>query len=200
MTTDRLFQVLYQMPAFPDVLRQHTNYGIEFRKHVDSFVAFTTCSKQQLLLKPGQRADTAHFLNRGRARGYMYDERRKKDFTIFLWEESSFVMDVNGFYLNKPSSIYIEVFPGAELIWATYADVQRTFTKFPESGILARTLVLQENKFHIQRYRTFRTLAAGDRYEQLLNERPGIEQKFSLQIIASYLGINPETLSRMRRP
>jgi hypothetical protein len=51
----------------------------------------------------------------------------------------------------------------------------------------------------IQRYIQLLSLPAIDRYRHLLKERPGVLRRFPLYLIASYLGVSPEALSRIRR-
>ncbi|HYH56451.1 MAG TPA: Crp/Fnr family transcriptional regulator [Anseongella sp.] len=196
MTTDRLLEALLAMPSLPEEFGD-PRYRTEFKKHVDKVVSFSSFPQRQLLLSEGQKADAMYFVDKGAARGYTYDPKSRREITLFLWEERSFVVAANSFFFREPSDIYIEVLPGSFLLSATYQDMLTTFAKFPQVETMTRIVMVQYNKFYAKRVLELMTLNAWDRYLNLLKEHPGIEQKVSQDIIASFVGVTPQSLSRM---
>lgn len=198
METNLLFQVLYNMPGFPEVLKEGTEYGSTFRKHVNELVNHSHHIRSQVLVKPGQLVSEMYFVNQGAARGYLYDESSKKELTTFLWEKTHFIVVSNSFFFYEPADMYVEVMPGTELISATNNDMIETFKEFPEAEVLSRTLAWQYDEEHRQRERMFR-LPAEERCRELIKKRPDVWNKFPMYVIASYLNMAPETLSRLRQ-
>src|SRR5690606_24296866 len=197
MKTDGLFQALYQLADFTDVLRAHTDYGVKFRKHVDDLVVINSYPHQEILLSAGHRADRMYFLNRGFARAYKYDERTAEELTDFLWEDPSFVVDTGSFYLQQPSETFLQVWEG-EVISASYADLEDSVKLFPEIVMMTRSVIQQHQKFYRRRLDRIRTMNAEIRYQLLLEEHPRIVQAFPGYVIASFLGIAPGSLSRIK--
>lgn len=197
MKTDRLFQSLYRLADFPDVLRANTDYGAKFRKHVDGLVVIKNYRRPEILLSAGHRANRMYFLNRGFARAYKYDEKTGDELTDFLWEDPAFVVDPDSFYLQRPSETFLQVWEG-EVISASYTDMEETFKLFPEIIMLTRTVAVEHSKFYRRRLDMIRTMDADARYQLLLEEHPRIVQVFPGHIIASFLGIAPGSLSRIK--
>ncbi|MFS8617345.1 MAG: hypothetical protein FWJ85_11020 [Solitalea sp.] len=198
MRTDPLLHALYQLPDFPDALRPDTEYGVRFRKHVDSLVEFKRYDHPEILLSAGHRANEMYFLNQGLARAYKYDDRSGDELTDFLWEAPAFVLDAESFYLQQPSETFLQVWEG-EVISASYADLEETAQLFPEVLLLTRSVVVEQTKYYRQRLDNIRTMKAEARYRTLLEKHPRIVQNFPVYILASFLGIAPTSLSRLRR-
>lgn len=199
MKTDGLFEALYQLADFPDSLRPNRARGREFRARVDKLVVFNTFPSEQILLTEGQREETMYFLDSGFARGFSYDTDNGKEDTRFLWKASSFVAAPQSFYQRQLSDIYIQVCGGAKMISATFRDMTETFADFPEGVLLTRSVSLQFVQAQDWRSHMLTKMNPRQKYEALLKEFPGVMQHFAADIIASYLSIAPETLSRVRK-
>lgn len=197
MKTDHLFQALYQLPDFPKELLPETEKGQKFREHVDSLVVFKTYKQPEILLTAGQRANCMYFLNKGFARAYKYDEPNDAELTDFLWEDPAFVVDADSFYLQQPSETYLQIWEG-EIISASYADLESTAEAFPEVMMMTRSVALEHSRYYRQRLDRIRTMRAETRYKLLQQENPRLLQAFPGYIIASFLGIAPGSLSRLK--
>lgn len=85
------------------------------------------------------------------------------------------------------------------MISASYADLEETAQLFPEVLLLTRSVVVEQTKYYRQRLDNIRTMKAEARYRTLLEKHPRIVQNFPVYILASFLGIAPTSLSRLRR-
>lgn len=79
------------------------------------------------------------------------------------------------------------------------SDIERLYRDFPETERLGRLLITENYLRLDERMKLFAFHSAEERYELLLGQFPNILQWVPLSMIASYLGITPETLSRIRR-
>lgn len=195
MKTDLLFQTLYELPTFPDKLKGNTRYGRRFREEAEGFVTPATFTRKQLLLSEGQQAETAYFVNRGLARGYLLDEDGK-EISLFFWKKSSFAASFISFFLRIPSEISIEITAGTELLIIPYGETNRFLQRFPEAESVAKIIVLQYLQFLQRRLIDQRKLDIWQRYQKLKKDIPGIANKVSYGIIASYIGATKTSLSR----
>lgn len=130
---------------------------------------------------------------------YVYHNSRGDEFTKGIILENSFISSYSAMILNKPSYFSIEALEDSHLLeihWATFAQAM-------EGNIfwVQFLLKLVEKGFIIKekRERDLLLLDAETRYKNFLTEFHGIDQRIKQGIIASYLGIQPETLSRIRK-
>ena len=170
-----------------------------FHKFFASLVTSNTYPRNQLLLSPGQVPDYLYFIDKGLARGFSFDDKKQKETTLFLWKEHSTVIIPETFFYRKPSPVYIEVIADSRIAGISWSQLSDFITKYPEASVIVQNLVLQFNEYENNRARQLSTLSAWERYLQLLHDFPTIEQQVSKEIIASYLNITPQSLSRMLR-
>ena len=86
-----------------------------------------------------------------------------------------------------------------ELLCITKPDYEFISTAMPSWSLFCKTIYESVIEFNLQRTKDLITLNAEERYLQLMTQQPGIIQNVPIQYIASYIGIKPESLSRIRR-
>ena len=152
--------------------------------------------KKHLLLSSGQLSTKMYFIEKGLIRGYYLKD--DKDVTTGFLKAGDLVISPASFYTQQPSIEYIELLePG--ILWSlTYAQLQYIFMTFVEFNFIAR--ILTEHYYTRSELRThnMRMLSAEERYEVFCNVYSPILNRVSNKHIASFLGISPETLSRIR--
>jgi CRP-like cAMP-binding protein len=196
MQTHRLFEVLFSMNPLPKELTNEANRK-DLMEYINSKIGFSHHSHRQLLLNPGQIADHIYFVENGMVRGYYDDELKEKEYTICLWDEQTIITEPQSFLKRTPSQLYIEVMPGSRLLSISRQQLSDIIDAFPYAEIFTRCLMLQYVSYHTKRTHDLISLSAWERYLDLLQRHPKIEQKISKEIIASYLGITPQSLSRL---
>jgi CRP-like cAMP-binding protein len=196
MHTGILYEVLFNMNQLPEELRNEIN-RMELIQFIDSKIGFSFHAHRQLILNAGQTADHIYFVVKGIARGFYYDEVKKKEQTVSLWDELSIITEPNSFFNNIPSELYIEVLPGSQLISISRQQLMDVYKEFPYTEIFTQCLTLRYVTYHTKRTHDLISLKAWDRYLGLLQTHPKIAQKISKDVIASYLGITPQSLSRL---
>jgi len=130
---------------------------------------------------------------------YVYTNANGEEFTKGIISENNFLSSYSAMILNKPSHFYIQALETSKILeinWLNYMSLL-------EKDIFWMKLLLKlvEKGFIIKekRERDLLLLDAETRYKNFLTEFPGMDQRVKQGIIASYLGIQPETLSRIRR-
>ena len=130
---------------------------------------------------------------------YVYTSDKGVEFTKAIMPENNFISSYSAMVLRNPSYFSVEALENSrvlEISWAAFSRLLETdifwvkfLLKFIEKGYIIKE----------KRERDLLLLDAETRYRNFLTEFPGMEQRVKQGIIASYLGIQPETLSRIRR-
>jgi CRP-like cAMP-binding protein len=153
--------------------------------------------KGELLLRPGQVCDRVSFINYGIGRFY-YLVDGKEFIGAFFDEECAYFSDYESFLTRQPSRRYIEALEDMEVADISYNMLQELYQKIPAADrlgrIVAEGLYIQLSK----RNASLLIDSPEQRYQTLLAERPALIQRVPQYMIASYLGITPEALSRIR--
>ncbi|WP_303925645.1 Crp/Fnr family transcriptional regulator [Draconibacterium sediminis] len=198
MEKHSLYDVIFKMRPLPKKLTE--------RSYVDALVAaieerltITEHRYRSLLLNAGHTSDYMYFVEKGIARCFSFDDRSGRELTSILWKEQSIVCDPVSFFQRKTSDVNIEVMPGSLFLSISHRQLQDIFHDFPEASVFERCVSLQYVYFFAQRSRQLAVNSPWERYLHLLASHPGIELKVSKDIIASYLNIAPQSLSRMLR-
>ncbi len=149
-------------------------------------------------IKAGETPTKIAFVFEGLFR-YVYINDNGDEFTKAILSENIFISSYSAMVLNKPSYFSIEALENSRLLEFTWSD----FNQLKENDIFwVKFLMKFLEKGYItkeKRERDLLLLDAETRYKNFLAEFPGMEQRVKQGIIASYLGIKPETLSRIRK-
>ena len=154
--------------------------------------------KKQFLLHEGEECRYTAFVEKGILRSYTIDEKGSEHILQFAME-GGWIADLYSFLTNEPSTYNIEALEGCELLLITKPSWDLLFEKIPAFEKYFR-IILQNNLIATQK-RLMGSLSetAEEKYEKLVASYPGHLQKLPQHMIASYLGITRETLSRIRR-
>ncbi|WP_075343476.1 Crp/Fnr family transcriptional regulator [Tenacibaculum agarivorans] len=168
----------------------------DLRNEISSCFELVEAKKGDLLLKEGAVAHYLYFIEEGVLHNYYYHDGRQ--ISSWFYTEEQFVTAWSGFYMQKPSSETIECLEDCTLYRITYKNYQKLIADFPSFGNFARLLAEEMLVFIDQFSMSWSFLSAKEKYELLKSYFPQIELRVKLGLIASFLGISQETLSRIR--
>lgn len=155
-------------------------------------------NKGDVLLHIGEMAQKFYFVNKGCLRTF-YINQLGTEFTRCLAIEKSFCWALPGFLNNLPSTEGIEALCDSELVVINKADFDLMVQKSIHFSAAYQKGLEQLCISYAMRMESFLTMNAKERYENLLSKNPEIVQKVSNKIVASYLGITQESLSRLKK-
>lgn len=153
--------------------------------------------KKQYLLRAGEVCQYITFVEEGLLCSYTIDARGNEHVLQFA-PEGWWISDNYSFLTSEPSAYFIEPLEEAELLLLTPLAMEEMLLQIPKMERFFR--LLMQNNLIAQQRRTLSSLSlsAEERYTRLLQQYPEIVQRSPQHLIASYLGVTPETLSRIR--
>ena len=152
--------------------------------------------KGTLLLKEGDRANECYLILKGCIRSYVIRDGEEK--TVDFYTEEQSVSPPN-FGKTTPSDIYIECIEDTVAVIATPEQEVAMYGKYPELESSALSIAEEMLANYQVSLTDFKTSSAEERYQQLQKERPDLIQRVPQYQLAGYLGITPESLSRIRK-
>ena len=153
--------------------------------------------KKAFLLRAGEVCKHFAFVLAGALRMYSVDEKGGEH-VLSLGVENWWVGDRESCVLLTPSRYYVEALEDASLLLITHAQLQELRRTVPAMAELMRGLDRRHDIATQKRLEAAISSTAEERYVAFLAQHPSYEQRFPQHLIASYLGILPETLSRIR--
>ena len=153
--------------------------------------------KKTMLLQEGDICNFEAYIKKGCARSYYIDENGF-ELTMEFAVEDWWVSDVSSFHEHLPSNMFIETLEDCELLVLNPGTKELLLQQVPGFERFFRILI--QRHMTVVQNRLYQTIAwpAQDRYLQFLKTYPQIPQRVAQHYIASYLGISPEFLSKIR--
>jgi cAMP-binding proteins - catabolite gene activator and regulatory subunit of cAMP-dependent protein kinases len=165
---------------------------------ISKFLTIKKIRKKQYLLQEGDVCKCVAFVEKGAMRLYRVNEDGSEHIVVFALE-GSFITDLYSFLTNEPTSYNIDAIEDSELVLISKPSseqLRKLSSKYQE-------FIFQEtSEAYIQlekRVTSSISLNLEERYKELISNNPCIIQRVPQHMIASYMGLNPETLSRLRR-
>jgi len=152
--------------------------------------------KKELLDEEGKVANHLYFVEKGVARTFYY--KSGKEVTYWLAAENDFVGSMASFFSRTPSTKHVETLEDCTLWIFDYNKLENLYANSKELERMGRLFANYGMSVLEKKFDDFHSMTAKERYDVLVEKHPQILQRVSLGIIASYLGITQETLSRVR--
>jgi len=185
-----------------DFLYQHITQKVSLMeeewKTITAFFVPKKVRKKQYLLQAGDVSEYMIFVNKGCLRSYTVDEKGDEHIVQFAIE-GWWIGDMNSFLTGEPAAFNIDALEDTEVLLLDLNSQEQIFDLVSKFERYMR-LLLQSNYIAMHR-RVVSTISttAEDKYLRMVKQYPDLVQRVPQHMIASYLGLKPETLSRIRK-
>lgn len=182
--------------VFPSALLRDARMDVDAsRAFADSWIR-QEVSKGHTLVKPGAICRHLYFIERGLTRTFYLKDG--KDVTDWISPDGTFAVSIVSFLTGAPDIRGIETVEQS-VVWAISRDaLEGLYTQHPAIERFGRMLMSEGIVQMQRRFDDVHFSTAAERYRNLMETAPGILQRVPLGMVASYLGMAPETLSRIR--
>lgn len=169
----------------------------EEARELNKYMSVRTSPKGTILLHPGQIANECLYVLKGCIRRYYLMDGEEK--TTQFYTENQSIFSTFGFTNKIPARYFLACVEETTMTVLPYEKELKLFEQFPRLESMCRVSIEEEFANYQEMMETYITSTPEERYMDLLKNKPDLFQRIPMYHLASYLGIKPESLSRIRR-
>jgi len=185
------------LDQFKDYLRKRITITDEQFDTISRDIKVKTFEKNKLILSPGETSNKIYFVTEGLLRCYSIDSKGKANIIQFapeLW----WLSERNGFF-NEPSDFYIDAIEATTALVIPRNYINDSAAHVPCLYDFNNNILNNSIRFMQKRINMLLSATAEERYLDFIKLYPNLTLRVPQWMIASYLGITPESLSRVRK-
>ena len=174
-----------------------TKLSEDEKTYLQSHFKLIHYNKGAFILKQGQVNHTIGFLNKGLVRYFVL--KNGEEATFEFTREHEFIADYQSFTTRKPGIQYIQAIEDCEVLEISYEAVQYVFNNFPNGNLLGRLILEHRFEVMVNQLLAIYLQNKEERYHWFTKQYNDIMQRIPLYMIASFVGVKPQSLSRIRK-
>ena len=179
------------------VIEQLINLTPAEKKLVQDLFKEKKYKKGDFFLAEGETCKHVGFITKGIVRYYINDEGEEK--TYGFSKENDFVSNYESFVPQTPSQQIIQALEDSVLLVISRNDLQQFYAHIKEGERFGRLVIEQVFIQTLKERNSFYTDSPEFRYEKFIQQHPYLQPRLSQYYIASYVGVKPQSLSRIRK-
>ena len=180
-------------------ISKYVKLSSEEENLIETFWKEKTLAKGDYLLRNGETCRTDNFVINGTLKAFYINPETGKEEILYFAIENWWATDIESFQKQKPSIYNIQAIQRTTLLQIHYDSFQEMLRQVPKLERFFR-IILENYLGNLQRRLILNNiLDAEQRYSDFLENYPKISKKVPNYLIASYLGISAEFLSRIRK-
>ena len=178
-------------------MERYVTLSPTIREELGNLAVVRPVKKRQFICQPGFICRHRNYVNRGAFRSY-YIDKTGKEHTVQLSVEDWFISDFYSYITETPGTLFVEALEDGELVSLPHDAIEALSARsLPISEYFRRTT---ERAFAFSRIRVQSNIGkdAEQRYVEFRDRYPSIVNRMPQYAVASYLGMSPEFLSKIR--
>jgi CRP-like cAMP-binding protein len=179
-----------------EYLSKHTSLPDELITILVKNTVMQKYKKGTILLREGDMVNACYLVLKGCIRSYVIKDGEEK--TIEFYTEEQHISPPN-FGKSIPSELYLECIEDTAAAVGTPKLEAEMFGKYPELEASTRKIAEETMESYQASFTDYKITSAEERYLKLMKDRPDLIQRVPQYQLASFLGIQPQSLSRIRK-
>jgi CRP-like cAMP-binding protein len=179
-------------------LNEKVSFTQEEQDVIRNYLTPKKLRKRQYLLQEGDVCKFIAFVEKGTLRSYSVDEKGNEHIIQFALEGWT-ISDLYSFMTGEPATYNIDALEDSELVLISKSAQEEILKRCPKYETYTRLQLTGAYLAMQKRLTSIISLALEERYNSFITLYPNIVQRVPQHMIASYMGLKPETLSRLRR-
>lgn len=179
-------------------LNEKIAFTSEENEIIKSYLTPKKLRKKQYLLQAGDVCKTIAFVEKGTLRAYSTDLKGNEHIIQFALEGWT-ISDLYSFMTGEPATYHIDALEDSELVLISKSAQEEILKRVPKYETYTRMQITGAYLAMQKRLTSNISLSVEERYVCFINLYPDIAQRVPQHMIASYMGLKPETLSRVRK-
>lgn len=176
---------------------EKVNLSEEEEEFIKQYLTPKKLRKKQYLLQEGDVCKHIAFVEKGALKAYVVDDAGAESIIQFALE-GWVISDLYSFLTGEPATYNIDALENAELVLISKSAHEELLKKLPKYETYIRLQITGAYIALQKRLTSIISLPLEERYKNFLAVYPNIAQRVPQHMIASYMGLTPETLSRVR--
>jgi CRP-like cAMP-binding protein len=168
------------------------------KEKISTYFVAKKLRKKQYLLQEGDICKNLAFVAKGLLRTYNVDDKGDEHMSVFGWE-GWWISDFNSFLSGEKAVFNIDAIESSDLLLISRSDYEALTLAVPVMDRYFRILYQNSLITKERRLMSSITYTAEEKYVKLAESNPQLIKRVPQNLIASYLGIAPETLSRIKK-
>jgi CRP-like cAMP-binding protein len=188
----------FSAPGLVNTLKNRAGFSDD---EIDLFInhmELKVLKKKEHHLMAGEVCNYSAYVKKGCLRRYIIDEHSKEIIVNFALEDY-WVGDLESLISRKPSIYYFQALEESELLMLSYKNYCYLYNSLPKYKNFHDEKVKRNHYATIKKLSAAKSASPEEKYITLMQEQPQLFQRIPLHYIAAYLGIEPESLSRLRK-
>lgn len=189
---EQLFKILFEH------IEEKVHLNEKDKGLVMNFFKSKKLRKRQYLLQEGDMCKYISFVAQGLMKSYTVDEKGNEHINLFAWE-GWWISDFASFIFGNEAKLNIDTIEDTTLLLLSGENYEKMLKDVPAMDRYFRILYQNSLATKDNRLISANTHTAEEKYAMFLDTYPSISQRLPQNLIASYLGLSPETISRIKR-
>ncbi|WP_276391449.1 Crp/Fnr family transcriptional regulator [Eudoraea chungangensis] len=185
-------------PTLYQDLNKTIDLSIEAYQDVENRLVLKSIAKNEYVIREGQVIRFLPFINKGLMVNYRLDDEGERH-VIQIRGTGTWLGDIYSFFSGNPSAFNIRAYQDTELLMINHQTFEYITKEYPVFERYFRLGLQQAYVETLDKIYNLHSLSAEERYLELIDSHPSLLDDVPHYLIASYLSIKPQSLSRIRK-
>ena len=179
-------------------IRKYVTLTEEETEKLISIIRTKKIKKRELIDQPSYVCNSRNYIEKGAFRSYFID-KEGKEHTVQIAIEDHFTSDFYSYITQTPATLFVEALEDSIILQMSYEDIEKLCKEIHALSEYFRITTERAFAFSRKRALSNLSLTAEERFLELEQRYPNIVYRVPQKVIASYLGITPEFMSKIRK-